>query len=268
MNLDFREWRRVVKLDPGRVLAEERMEAVFEWAPDAVIVGGSGGYGLQEVAALLARLRPSGIPLALEISDARALCPGFDVYFVPMVLNSRETDWVIGHHHAAVKRFAHLAEWDKLVVEGYCILNPGATAARLSKANTELGTEDVVAFALLAEHLLKLPIFYLEYSGTYGDPSVVRAVAEVLGGTRLWYGGGIREPDRLAEMASLADTIVVGNAVYESRRPSACLVGVDRAAWCAGAGWIGARPRGAPCLDEPPAGVARRGQPFLDLLMR
>ncbi len=217
---DFREWRRVVKLDPGRELPQERLEAVLAWAPDAVVVGGSGGYGLMEVAGLLARLRPGGIPVALEISDARALCPGFDLYFVPMVLNSREADYIVGHHQAAVKRFAHLAEWDRLVVEGYCILNPAATAAELARARTDLDADDVLAYALLAGRLLRLPIFYLEYSGTYGDPELVRAVAGVLdAGTRLWYGGGIQDPDQLREMAAAAHTVVLGNAVYEGDGP-------------------------------------------------
>ena len=190
---DFRLWRRVVKLDPARELPEERLGAVAAWAPDAIVVGGSGGYGPLEVAALLSRLRPLEMPLGLEISEARTLCPGFDLYFVPMVLNSGDVDWVIGHHKEAVKRFAHLAEWDRLVVEAYCILNPAATAAKLADARSDLDMDDVIAYALLAEHLLKLPIFYLEYSGAYGDPGVVSAVSKVLDGTRLWYGGGIRD---------------------------------------------------------------------------
>lgn len=212
---DYREWRRVVKLDPARVLTDERLAAVCDWGPDALVVGGTGGYGADQVLRLLGRLRPCGLPLALEISDAAALLPGFDVYLVPMVLNTDDARWVIGRHREGIKRFAHQAQWERLVVEGYCILNAQATAAQLTQAETGLERDDVVALALLAEHLLKLPLFYLEYSGSYGDVELVRAVRDVLGGTRLWYGGGIRDAAGLEEMEAVADTVVVGNAVYE-----------------------------------------------------
>lgn len=212
------DWSRVVKLDPARSLSRERLEAVRAWRPDAVVVGGTGGYGAGEVLALLMRLRHLDLPLALEISDQAALCPGFDLYLVPMVLNSRQTEWIIGRHHAAVKRFAHRAEWERLVVEGYCILNPAASAAELTQADTGLLVDDVAAYARVAEHLLHLPIFYLEYSGAYGPPEMVQAVRRVLGETRLWYGGGITSDRQATEMGAWADTIVVGNAVYDEER--------------------------------------------------
>ncbi|MBU2603214.1 MAG: heptaprenylglyceryl phosphate synthase [Actinobacteria bacterium] len=234
MNVDHRGWRRIVKLDPARPLSDERLAAVRSWGADAIVVGGSGGYGAEEVRMLLDRVRlksPPGAlgaptapealatPVALEISDARAVCPGFDLYLVPMVLNSSDVDWVMGHHQAAIKRYADVIDWRKVVVEGYCVLNADATVARLSGARATMGIDDVVAFARLAEHLLKLPIFYLEYSGTYGPPEVVSAVRRVLSSTRLWYGGGIRTRAQAREMAALADTIVVGNAVYEGHDP-------------------------------------------------
>jgi len=220
--LDLNGWRRIVKLDPARPLSNERLKEVCSWGLDALVVGGTGGYGLREVLSLLARLRRCDLPLALEVSDAGAVCPGFDVYFIPMVLNSTEVDWVIGHHQTAIKRYSEVMDWEKLVVEGYCILNPDASAARLSRARTGIGTEDVVAFAQLAEHLLALPIFYLEYSGTYGSIEVVRAVRGVLQRTLLWYGGGIHTTEQAAEMAALADAIVIGNVVYDET-PLFCL---------------------------------------------
>ena len=44
---------------------------------------------------------------------------------------------------------------------------------------------------MMAEKMFHLPIFYLEYSGKYGDPTVVEAAKENLENTVLFYGGGI-----------------------------------------------------------------------------
>ena len=64
--------------------------------------------------------------------------------------------------------------WDEIFVEGYCILNPDCKAAKLTKANTDLDADDVAAYAMMAEKMFHLPIFYLEYSGKYGDVSIVK----------------------------------------------------------------------------------------------
>jgi putative glycerol-1-phosphate prenyltransferase len=216
---DHRRWRTILKLDPARALSEERLAEVCSWPVDAVIVGGSGGYGFAEVAALLDRLRRYPLPLGLEVSDVDALCPDFDLYFVPLVLNSKEVDWVVGKQQAALKRFGSLIDRQRLMGEGYCILNPDATAARIANARTDLDLGDVVAFARLAQDLLRLPIFYIEYSGVYGAPSVVAAARAVLEDTLLWYGGGIRAPEQAREMAAVADAIVIGNAVYDGSSP-------------------------------------------------
>jgi len=171
------------------------------------------------VAALFARLQHCSLPVAQEVSDVASLCPGFDLYFVPMVLNSREVDWIVGHQQAALKRLGSLVDGEKVVGEGYLIMNPEATAARISKARSDLDMDDVVAFARLAGGLLRMPIFYLEYSGMYGSPEVVRAASAVLDDTLLWYGGGIRTSEQAREMATAADAIVIGNSIYEGHSP-------------------------------------------------
>jgi putative glycerol-1-phosphate prenyltransferase len=119
-------------------------------------------------------------------------------------------------HQQAMKEFAHLIHAEELVMEGYCILNEDCKAAKLTKANTDLTTEDIVAYAEVAEQLLKLPIFYLEYSGQYGSMEVVEEVSKVLNKTKLFYGGGISSVDQAIEMGRYADTIIVGNIIYEN----------------------------------------------------
>ena len=55
----------------------------------------------------------------------------------------------------------------------------------------------------------------MEYSGAYGDVEMVKATAEVLTNTKLFYGGGITSVEQAKEMAAYADTVVVGNIIYD-----------------------------------------------------
>ncbi|WP_027410401.1 heptaprenylglyceryl phosphate synthase [Anoxybacillus tepidamans] len=212
---DVRQWRHIFKLDPNKEISDEQLEQICESGTDAVMVGGTDGVTLENVLDLMARIRRFAVPCILEISNIESVTPGFDLYFVPTVLNSRETKWIVDLHHEAMKQFGELMNWDEIVMEGYCILNKDCKAATLTGAKTELSDEDIVAYALIAEKMYKLPIFYLEYSGAYGNIETVRKVKEVLHHTQLFYGGGIESADQAKEMAQYADTIVVGNAVYK-----------------------------------------------------
>ncbi|MFC0296914.1 heptaprenylglyceryl phosphate synthase [Geobacillus jurassicus] len=213
---EIRAWRHVFKLDPNKPIDDERLERLCESGTDAVIVGGTDGVTIDNVLDLLARIRRFSVPCALEVTDVEALTPGFDVYFIPIVLNSGRAEWIVGRHHEAVKQYGDIMNWDEIVAEGYCILNSECKAAKLTEADAELSVDDVVAYARLAEHLYKLPIFYLEYSGAYGDPALVEKVKQALGRVQLFYGGGITTPEQAADMARYADTVVVGNAIYDA----------------------------------------------------
>ncbi|MBE3569444.1 MAG: heptaprenylglyceryl phosphate synthase [Bacillales bacterium] len=211
---DVREWRHVFKLDPNKEIDDDTLEKICESGTDAVIVGGTDGVTLEKVLHLMSRIRRFTVPCVLEVSTLEAITPGFDLYFIPTVLNSPKVDWVLGLHHEALKEYGELMNWEEVLVEGYCILNGHSKAAQLTAANVDLHIEDAVAYARLAEKMLHLPIFYLEYSGTYGDPHLVKKVKETLSETVLFYGGGIQTPKEAAEMAAIADVIVVGNALY------------------------------------------------------
>jgi putative glycerol-1-phosphate prenyltransferase len=212
---DFREWRHVFKLDPNREISDHDLELVCESGTDAVIVGGSDGVTLENVLNLMSRIRRFTVPCVLEISTIDSVTPGFDFYFIPTVLNSRNPKWIVQLHHEAVKEYGALMNWDEIVMEGYCILNQDCKAAALTEANTELHLEDILAYAQMSERMFRLPIFYLEYSGKYGDYEIVEKVKSVLNETKLFYGGGIKTFEQAKQMASAADTIVVGNLIYE-----------------------------------------------------
>lgn len=212
---EYNEWRHVFKLDPNKEITPEALDEICESGTDAIIVGGSDGVTLDNTIDLLSRIRKYTVPCVLEISNIESITPGFDYYFVPSVLNAKDPDWIVGLHHKAIKEYGELINWDELVAEGYCILNPDSKAANLTKANCQLKKEDVEAYARLAEKMFKLPIFYLEFSGTYGDVEIVTKVSTVLDKTQFFYGGGIETKEQAREMAQFADTIVVGNIIYK-----------------------------------------------------
>ncbi len=213
--MDYRNWRHVFKIDPAKEISDEALEKVCESGTDVILVGGTDDVTIDNVIEILLRVRRFSVPVALEISNVEAILGGFDYYFIPSVLNSRDTKWVKDLHHEAIKEYGDVLVWDELVAEGYCVLNPDCKVAQATDAKTDLSKEDVIAYARLAENYFKLPIFYIEYSGAYGDKEIIASVKEVLNETRLFYGGGITGPEQAAEMARLADTVVVGNIIYD-----------------------------------------------------
>ena len=209
----MKTWKHVFKLDPAKEISDEQLELLCESGTDAVIVGGTDHVTLDGVLDLLSRIRRYTVPCILEISTMEAITPGFDYYFIPMVMNSKEKKWMMDIQHQAIKQFKDIMNWDEICVEGYCILNEDAKA--FTHTNCYLpDEEDVTAYAHMAEHVFHLPIFYMEYSGTYGDTALVEKVSNQLENTMLFYGGGIENNLQAKEMAAHADVIIVGNSIY------------------------------------------------------
>mgnify|MGYP001161900781 CR=1 FL=1 len=209
-------WRHVFKLDPQKELSDEDLHELCQSGTDAVMVGGTDGVTFDNTVELLGRIRRYELPCVQEVSSREAVVPGFDGYLVPVVLNASDTQWVVGAQHEAVKAFGGMIPWTDVVAEGYVVLNPHAKVAKLTGSRTDLTGEDITAFAEMAEHLLRLPILYVEYSGMYGDTKMVQAARKGISNTQLIYGGGIRHPEQAREMAAIADTVVVGNILYEN----------------------------------------------------
>lgn len=210
----MKNWRHLFKLDPAKEISDDQLEQLCESNTDAIIIGGTDNITLDSVLDLLYRVRRYALPCVLEISTEDAITPGFDYYFIPMVLNSSEKKWLVDMQHEAIKEFRGMMNWDEIAVEGYCILNPDAKAYKKTACHLP-GEEDVLSYAIMAEHFFNLPIFYIEYSGTYGDSALVEKVKKQLNNTLLFYGGGITSKDQAEEMKQFADVIVVGNVIYE-----------------------------------------------------
>lgn len=213
--LEYQQWKHVFKLDPNKEINDVDLERICESGTDGIIIGGSDGVTEDNVIDLLMRVRRYSVSCALEVSSIETVTPGFDYYLIPSVLNSNSTDWVTGLHHKAVKEFGAIMNWEEIVMEGYCVLNRDSKVARLTEANVEISVDDIVAYAVMAEKMFKFPIFYLEYSGMLGDVEVVQKVSQALEETQLFYGGGISSFEEAKQMAEHADTIVVGNLIYD-----------------------------------------------------
>ena len=223
--MDIAKWRHVFKLDPAKEITDKELEKIAESGTDGIIVGGSDGVTLDNVLHLLVRIRRYSVSVALEVSTVESVTPGFDFYLIPTVLNSPNAEWINGIHHGALREYGHMMNWDEIIAQGYCILNPECKAAKLTGVTEVPNEEDIIAYARMAEHLFKLPVFYIEYSGTYGDPEIVRAASRILNNTKLFYGGGIKNAQDAKTMAEIADTIIVGNIIYDDLK--AALATVD-----------------------------------------
>jgi len=209
-------WRHVFKLDPDRMIDDASLERLCFSGTDGIIVGGSTGVTYENSVDLLSRLRRYELPVVQEISAIDAVVPGFDGYLIPLVLNTRNMDWLTGHHLKAIRDFGDTLPWNRMLGEGYIILNPDSAAARVTEAYSVTSEQEVLAFSQMADQLLRLPIVYIEYSGIYGDMALVRRIHSLLRNARLFYGGGIDGWPKAAEALEAADTIVVGNLIYEN----------------------------------------------------
>lgn len=212
---DIKKWRHIFKLDPAKHISDDDLDAICMSQTDAIMIGGTDDVTEDNVIHLMSRVRRYPLPLALEISNLESVMPGFDFYFVPTVLNSTDVTFHNGTLLQALKTFGHSIDFEEVVFEGYVVCNPESKVAKYTKANTNLSTEDIEAYAQMANYMYRLPVMYIEYSGEYGDVAMVKAAAEHITETQLFYGGGILSEQQAIEMASIADTIIVGDIIYK-----------------------------------------------------
>ncbi|MGF9819328.1 heptaprenylglyceryl phosphate synthase [Brevibacillus agri] len=213
--IDYRSWRHTFKLDPDKTIDDEALELICESGTDAIIVGGTYGVTFDNTLDLMSRIRRYAVPAVLEISSLDAVVPGFDSYLIPLVLNAGDPDWTFTPHVTGLKAYGAYIHWDEIITEGYLIANPAAGVAELTRARPIADAAEAKAYAQVATKICRLPVVYLEYSGTYGDPAIVKACKAGADEAHVFYGGGIRTRQQAAEMAAIADTVVVGNVIYD-----------------------------------------------------
>ncbi|WAI00631.1 phosphoglycerol geranylgeranyltransferase [Methanogenium organophilum] len=214
MDDSWKEWVHITKLDPDKVIDNDAVAEIATSGTDALMLSGTLNVTQENMRELITQVKEYDLPVVVEPAGPEAVVlEEVDGLFVPSVLNTPDMRWMVGKHQYWVKH--NSIDWTKVVPEAYIVLNPASSVGKVTGAICDISAEDVAAYAEVADQYFSFPVVYIEYSGTYGDPTVVAAAAEVISDARLFYGGGINNAEKAAEMGRLADTIVVGNAVYD-----------------------------------------------------
>jgi phosphoglycerol geranylgeranyltransferase len=214
--MKWKDWVHVTKLDPDKQLKPGDIDAIAASGTDALMLSGTLNVTRENLDALLKQVRIYNLPLVMEPAGPEAvLMQGIDYVYVPSVLNSTDVQWILGKHRAWVQLQKGKIPWETIVPEAYIVLNPDSSVGKVTKSVCNLKPEEVAAYTAVADHYFHFPVVYIEYSGIYGDPEIVKAASEAIDKAVLYYGGGIDSAEKAAEMSKYADTIVVGNAVYD-----------------------------------------------------
>lgn len=212
--IDWKKWRHVTKLDPDKPIAAKDVAAIVDSGTDAIFVSGTQNITKDNVAHLVNMLSEYHIPKVLEPAGSPGVREDLDFVFIPSVFNTKNPKWLVGMHKDFVRDNA-VDYWDKVVPEAYIVLNPFSAVGIVTRAQTGLSPQDAAAYAEVADRFFHFPVVYVEYSGTFGNPELVKAVSEKMHHSVLYYGGGIDCREKAEHMARYANTIVVGNAVYK-----------------------------------------------------
>ena len=190
--MKWKDWVHVTKLDPDKQLRPGDIDAIAGSGTDALMLSGTLNVTHENLSALLKQVKTYDLPLVMEPAGPDAvLTQGIDYIFVPSVINSADVQWVVGKHRAWVQAQKGKIPWDSIVPEAYIVLNPESSVGKLTRSFSSLKSEEVAAYTIVADHYFHFPIVYIEYSGAYGDPGIVKAASEVLDKAILYYGGGI-----------------------------------------------------------------------------
>jgi phosphoglycerol geranylgeranyltransferase len=212
----WEEWNHVLKVDPDKPLVGgETFEDVCRTGTDAIEIGGTLDVTADKTQRIIDACRKYDVPLYQEPSNPAVVVEddALDGYLVPVVMNAGDVSWITGAHKEWVR--IDSVDWDRTATEAYIVMNPEASAAQLTEADCDQTADDVAAYAKVAEKMFGQEIVYIEYSGTYGDPELVRAGRDALDDATLFYGGGIGSYEAAHEMGAVADTVIVGDLLHD-----------------------------------------------------
>lgn len=214
MHTKWKTWAHVTKLDPDKNLTEEQIAEIATSGTDALILSGTLNITRENMATLRDQVKEYGLPLVVEPAGPESVIfEKIDLLYIASVMNTSDARWIVGKHRDWAMKPG--INWDMVIPEAYIVLNPDSAVGKVTGADCGISAEEAAAYASVADHYFKFPIVYVEYSGTYGDPNVVKEVCKNIDNAVLYYGGGIDSAEKAKEMRRFADTIVVGNAVYD-----------------------------------------------------
>ncbi|AAG20107.1 MULTISPECIES: heptaprenylglyceryl phosphate synthase [Halobacterium] len=243
MTIDWGSVTHITKVDPADPLPDD---ASVLGHTDLVIVGGSDGVTESNTLATIERIATEApdIPVWQEPYSgshvSKDTIEAVDNVAVPAVYNGDSANFVDKHvdfFTQAARKPAQLTGanlplvgdiveskgrdavtdlTDAVLAEGYVVQNLDSKAAAESGVDTLYTPEQVAGAALATESFFDFPVFYVEYSGTYGGPADVEAAAQYLEDTTLLYGGGIQNGTQTrAILDAGADAVVVGDIFHE-----------------------------------------------------
>ena len=232
MTIEWPAITHITKIDPAKPLPADL--GVLEHT-DLVIVGGSDDVTEENALTTIQKVVDSvpEIPVLQEPYSSQHVSvetiAAVDQLFVPAIYNGDQTHFVGKHLQMFTQlssdfegllgqsgSMASVAE--KVCAVGYVIQNADSRAASTAGVTESLSLEEVRGAALATEVFYDFPLFYVEYSGQFGDTAAVEAAATVLDETYLLYGGGIDSAQKAnAVLDSGADAIVVGDCFHENR---------------------------------------------------
>ncbi|MCU4975116.1 heptaprenylglyceryl phosphate synthase [Halobacteria archaeon AArc-m2/3/4] len=243
MNLDWQTITHVTKVDPAKPLPPDL--GVLE-GTDLVLVGGSDDVTERNTLAAIEQVNSQfpALPVLQEPYSATHVSTdtieNADFLSIPAVYNG-DRDHFVGKHVdlftevgrkpdellgtgvpivgdliASKGRDAISDLSSKLFGEGYVVQHLDSAAATMAGVRECYTPEQVAGAALATETFYGFPVFYIEYSGTYGGPVDVEAAAPYLSDTVLLYGGGIDSHEKAIEILEAgADAIVVGDCFHD-----------------------------------------------------
>jgi len=243
MTVDWDAITHVTKVDPAETLPGDLS---ILGRTDLVIVGGSDGVTQENSLRVIERIKREcpDVPLFQEPYSSSHVSEqtieAADYLSVPAVYNGDRENFVakhvdfftevgskpdevvgtglpvVGDLIASRGRDAIAEISDGILGEGYVIQNPDSKAATRSGVETPYSSDQVAGAALATESFYGFPIFYVEYSGTYGGTEDVAAAATYLDDTQLLYGGGIQTSRQTNEILDAgADAVVVGDCFHD-----------------------------------------------------
>lgn len=210
----MRKAKHIFKLDPAKKIDDTALVKIVESDTDLILVSGTDDVTEDNIEDLLSRVRRFNVPLALEISHPDAVVPGFDHYFVPTVINTKDVTYIHGMLVDALMEYHDFIDYDNISLLPYIIMNDECKAFKHANCDV-IEHDEFIAMIHMLDKLYKTDYIYIEYSGAFGESSLVKEAFDAVEHSRIIYGGGITSKKTAEIMSSISDTIVVGNIIYD-----------------------------------------------------